>query len=300
MKDRLEIDPEIRGLLEEIAADPRSAIRLAPRRALRQWFERGEAARTSDMATTKAERRLIEAYREEVAELLYEASVLAYHRQPKRHHRRIELDGTYTDPLRKGLRWKRAAEAVLQASNVLVSGRELLRQALHGESANGFALAQASFHLSPSNRTREFLALNTPWDHPHLALSILQPLQNSSGVLRLHGVRQRGARLCAMEDFVGARRAYVEAVEISDRPAIDLCYALNLSFLLADEPQARAIAERLQTVTSESDRDVIEARRVIGEWLVTRNDRDKSTARSTARRALHTSSPADVIQEAYQ
>jgi hypothetical protein len=60
MKSVPEIAPEIRSLLEEIVADPRSAIRLVPQRALRTWFDSSETVRASDIVRTNAERHLVE------------------------------------------------------------------------------------------------------------------------------------------------------------------------------------------------------------------------------------------------
>ena len=89
MKDVPDIAPEIRGLLEEIVADPRSAMRLAPRRALRTWFDTDEMVRASDVVRTSAERHLVEVHREELAALLCEAACISYWKAPVLSNRPI-------------------------------------------------------------------------------------------------------------------------------------------------------------------------------------------------------------------
>src|SRR5262245_49199710 len=109
MKDAPEIAPEIRGLLEEIVADPRSAIRLVPRRALRTWFDTGATVRTSDVVRTSAERHLVEMYREELAALLCEAAWISYWKAPVLSSRPTGVDGKLYNPTEREPDWRRRA-----------------------------------------------------------------------------------------------------------------------------------------------------------------------------------------------
>src|SRR5262245_40199519 len=93
MNDAPEIAPEIRGLLEELVADPRSSMRLVPHRPLHYWFDSDETIRQREISGTKLERHLLEAHRHELAQLLFEASRIAYWKAPIRCLRQLGPDG---------------------------------------------------------------------------------------------------------------------------------------------------------------------------------------------------------------
>ena len=290
MKSPLEIDPEIRGLLEEIVADPRSAIRLAPRRALREWFDTGETARASDVAETKAERHLIEAYREEVAELLCEASGIAYFKAPVFVHRELRKDGTFAEPLDQEPAWQLRARRALHPS-IPMAGTELLEACLGRiEVGTGFTLARASLQLVPSDRARESLALNVPWKSPQLALVILKQIsgrpRTAHATLEIHALRQAAARLCSIERFAEAREFYRTAATKGMNPTIDFSYALNLACHMGAEDLAFADGRDLNRCACEGDKHLDEARKVIQRWAETRSPLELDLRAKTVSRVL--------------
>lgn len=303
MKRELEIDPEIRGLLEEITSDPRSALRLAPRRALRSWFERPEPARTSDLATTSAERHLLEAYREEVAEMLCNGARLAFCKAPVWMHRALDSHGHVVDATAAEPAWRLHAARVCKSSSARPTGKDLLIACLGAiDPRNGFAMAQASLSLIPRDRTRYFLALNAPWDSPHLALAILARLRGSVPLeLDLHAGRLEAARLCTAGRMTRARAIYVELARATASSAIDLCYALNLACAVGDPALALGDGEALNRACSTSDPDLAEAKDLVGKWLLTRSPEDRATSLRTASRVRpRIGGPAEAFLEVFQ
>ncbi|HEX6885333.1 MAG TPA: hypothetical protein VF530_18305 [Planctomycetota bacterium] len=303
MKRELEIDPEIRGLLEEIASDPRSALRLAPRHALRGWFERPEPARTRDLVTTSAERHLIEAYREEVAELLCEGARLAFCKAPMWMHPAVDSDGQVVDVTASEPTWRKHAACVCRSSSAEPTGKDLLIACLGAiDPRSGFAMARASLALIPRDRTRYFLALNAPWDSPHLALAILACLRGRAPFeLDPHAARLEAARLCTTGRLARARTIYVELVRATGPSAIDLCYALNLACASGDPALALGDAEALNRSCSTSDPDLREAKYLVGKWLLTRSPEDRATSLRTASRVgPRIGGPAEAFLEVFQ
>lgn len=292
MKPPLEIDPEIRGLLEEIAADPRSAIRFAPRRALREWFDSGETVRARDVASTNAERHLIEAYREEVAELLCEASRIAFFKAPVLVHRELGKDGAFVEPLDEEPVWRLRAQRSLHPS-IPMDGTELLEACLGRiEAGTGFTLARASLQLVPSDRARDFLALNAPWSAPQQALALLKQITTRPGAsrddLQVHALRQTGARLCSIGLLGEARAAYRAAASREMNPTIDFSYALNLSCHMGAEDLAFDDGSALSKCSAQGDKHLVEAREVIRRWSGARSQsvlavRDRTAAKVLAR-----------------
>ena len=73
--EMLTIDPELEGLLREVAADPDSSLLKVPRqKQIRAFFDRGGARSTIESyGLTNIERHLLLAHRTELAHLLYQA-----------------------------------------------------------------------------------------------------------------------------------------------------------------------------------------------------------------------------------
>jgi hypothetical protein len=211
MKDVPAIDPEIRGLLEEIVADPRSRMRLAPRRALREWFDTGETIRPREASVTKAERHLIEVHREALAELLREAAWIAYWKAPVFAHKPVASDGRLYDPADLEPRWRERARVYIKEPCLQDSLVSLLAECLEGLTpARAHSLAMTSLTLVGNDKTRFYLALSVPWDRPRAALSMLRRLSHhrlprsfSEKVLSCIG-----ARLCAIDALREARAEY--------------------------------------------------------------------------------------------
>lgn len=282
MKHTLEIDPEIRGLLEEIAADPRSAIRLAPRRALRHWFDHAEPARTRDVASTSAERHLIEAYREEVAELLLDAAEIAYRKAAVYFHTPLDAAGRPVGPRTSEPIWRERASrtvGLLDLDEARLMGGCL--EAVPAELA--YSLATASLSLRPSIQGRVFVATFVPWSQARLSLHLVDRLLTSCPPRwAAPMLRQRAARLCELGLAEDARAVYQQAAELPSGSPIDRCYAFNLSCFLGDERAAELQAAALAEQASSADPRIAQARDIVATWISSRSP----TARATARQVI--------------
>lgn len=304
MKDVPDIAPEIRGLLEEIVKDPRSAIRLAPRRALRTWFDTGETARASDVTRTKAERHLVEVHREELAALLCEAAWISYWKAPVLSSRPIGADGKVYHPTEREPDWRNRAKREVDSASHQSDGVELLRQCLVGiQPQQGWALGQASLGLVPRDLTRFYIALSVPWSKPRVAIALLDRFARQARpfLTRRVALLSLGARTCSLGLLQEARIAYLEATRFEPQsPCAGMC-AFNLSCFLGEERSALAEARELIHVARQEDPMVIEVQNSLREWIATRSASELDVARSTARK-LHGRIPdvAAAVCEGYE
>lgn len=248
MKDAPEIAPEIRGLLEEIVADPRSAIRLAPRRALLPWLESGDTARVSEISSTNAERELLKVQREALAKLLYEAARIAYWKAPPLpSHRPVGRDGMPYDPIDGEPLVLRCSRRRLARSEG-APGVDLLRQCFEGiRPEQGPALVRASLSLVPRDEARVLLGLILGKERPRTAMVVLRRLSATTveGSIKGHALRGLGACLYGVRLFSEARRSYERSAFHGLDSACSWLYVLNLSCLLVDERTARLAVDEI-------------------------------------------------------
>lgn len=281
MKDLPEIAPEIRGLLEEIVADPRSAIRFAPRRALRSWFESAETVRARDVSATKAGRHLIEAHREALAALLCEAAWIAYWKAPLFAHRPIGSDGQPFDPSDREPTWRLRAELKLSACREESEGIRVLRQCSSGIRPElGLSFARASLSLVPHDRTRLYVALTIPWGNPRTALNLLHRLAARAHIsYRPDALLLLAARMCSISRLPEARELYRRYSNlVPESPYGHIC-AFNLSCYVGDEAGALAEATQLDELIRPDDPRVSEERRLLSDWAATRSESELSKAK---------------------
>ena len=269
MKNVPDIAPEIRGLLEEIVANPRSAIRLAPRRALSTWFDTGETVRASDVARTKAERHLVEAHREELAALLCEASWISYWKAPGLNHRPVGKDGMPFCPTEQEPAWRRRAAPEVSRPTDRLHGIDLLRDCLAGiKPKQGWALAQASLSLVPSDITRCHLAHNALWDKPRTAIALFERIfrRTQQASLKAPILQSLGAQACYLGLLGEARNLYRESAFHAPQSPHGWSYAFNLSCFLEDERGALESAVELGRLAAPQDPRVQDTHTVLREW----------------------------------
>jgi len=278
MKNVPEIAPEIRALMQEVVDDPRSTIRLAPRRALFPWLESGDTL--GHVSGTKAERHLVQAHRESLAQIFYEASKIAYWKAPVLSHRRISSDGSLYDPVAEEREWRtRAARKVESAP--LSDGVELLRQCLEGVRQElGFQLARASLSLVMSDPVTIVLAGHLKRTEARASLRVFERLGTQSPSLEVRGAAWAGAgsRLCFLQDHAGAASAYARAD--SGWPCGSL-YVLNLMLVMGREKEAREAAIIAADKWKQDSWGVSEAVRIITEWASSIDEGARRSARRT-------------------
>lgn len=241
------IDPELHGLLDEIVTDPRSALRLTPRKALSGWLFSDERVRPPPSAT-RAERHLLEAHREALAELLIQASRVAYWKAPSMgisvaspHGSRIPR---VTEEALEGLI---AAESRQNPELDSSFGALLRASPLRAEMA--LDLARASLALVPSDEARYAIAVALPESEPDGAIRILEMLvvkqEKKDNELACRILSSLGSRHASARRFDLARSTYVRC---RDRTAVAVFaeYSVaNLSFYLGEPDGAREAARRI-------------------------------------------------------
>lgn len=296
MKNLPEIAPEIRGLLEEIVADPRSSIRLVPRKPLKSWFDSGETVRARDVSGTKAERHLIEAHREALAQLLYEAAMIAFWKeQNPYYHRPTEADGTAFDENKSEVSWRSRTSARLQRPIPEPSIAELLRQCTIGiASTRASALAQASLSLVPQDKTRVYLAVSVQRSSPRTAMRFLGRISahaNPPGI-RSDILSCLAVSLCYVGRISDAREAHRAASAANPLSPLDRFFALNLSCCLGDEAGAREEALELDKIIRPGDPRLLEAATLIRRWARAECPVELESARRVASRISREFSPS--------
>jgi hypothetical protein len=275
LKNVPDIAPEIRGLLEEIVADPRSSIRLAPRRALSTWFDTGETVRATDVSRTKAERHLVEAHREELAALLCEASWISYWKAPVLSPRPERADGTLYHPTECELDWRGRAKREVDASPAPSTASELLRQCLDGvRPRQAWSLAQASLGLIPSDKTRCYLALSTQWSRPRTAIHLYSRFLDRVWPASLKpGILENLAALrCSLGLLGEARDLYRLSSALDASSPYSRSCTLALSCVLGDEGTAKEEASELGKHFNARDPRILEACTLFTEWRNSRSE----------------------------
>lgn len=287
MKLLPEIDPEVRGLLEEIVSDPRSSIRFAPRKPLKSWFDSGETVRARDVSGTTAERHLIEAHREALAKLLYEGAMIAYWMAPTFSLLPFGDDGR-PRLLESEIRaWSSRSRSRLEKTPADLPGTEILRL-FAGEMRPtlGLALAQASLGLVPSDRARYGVAVTLPKTRMQTSVKLLRSLKRSHLPVELrHRVHESiGARLSNLAQVAAARAAYRDATLENPDSLHGHVYAFNLSCFLGDENAATEEAIEIGSRLACDHPLIHDAGVILRSWWKTQGAKHVEVARHVAAR----------------
>jgi len=158
------MDPEVRAILEEVALDPRSHLLRVPVPAIPP--RREEPVRDTEVLLTRAERRLVEVHRHEVAELLLEEvrrAVLEEQRVGSAILRPVEGDSGFRrhDPREWESRARRRLSVIPEELGESWGG-SLLEECVRtapDRRPSPVQLAAASLRLVPRALTRLYLAL---------------------------------------------------------------------------------------------------------------------------------------------
>jgi len=271
MKDLPELDAELSGLLAEIAADPRSRLRLAPKRALRSWYLSDEVVRPGNFDRTKAERHLLEAHRDALAELLMRAARVAYWRKPTLS---IPLDraGKLYAPAELERDWpKRPAGELDESLSVLLEDPGRIRHE-HGE-----ALATAALALVPSDSARLLLGFSKKARQPRSAAHLLDQLagpRRDPKVLE-PSLQASGSSLVMAGDLEGAVQRYELATTLSPLASLSL---FNLHAFSGSTSEAR---EHLSQIANLSAKERLAACNQLAEWARLQSSRARQRAWAT-------------------
>lgn len=302
MKELPDVTPEIRALLEEIVADPRSSMRLAPRRTSTSWFDRGESLRPREVSATRAERHLVEAHREVLAALFRKAACIALLRMPKLAHRPIDSNGRLFDEDAEEGEWRERVKRCSKGMEPDPSLSRLIASCLSEiEPEAGLALAQASLSLVPCDTARFWVAVCLPRNRARTATGILRRLtgQAHPSALEPHVYTKLASLACAQGRLHEARELYRTAYCLAPESLSGAFYVFNLSCFLGEPIEAIKAGEALSRC-SPSDLDLSEARSVLRSWSQTRSETQLRIARDVHRCILGKIPPAaEALCEAY-
>jgi len=281
-----EIDPELHGLLDEIVRDPRSALRLTPRRALRHWFDTDERVGKPIDATT-AERHLLAVHREALAKLLLDAAWIAYWKAPVLSYLPAERhDGD------EEARWNRAAARRVELGDPGV----LLTVIEPGLTpARAHTLACAALATVPSDDARYAVATLLPRSEQGESLRALRSLQArlKPGELAQRVRNTLGKRLCAAGTLEEACDEYAQAVDLGEgyMRTASLLSTLNLGCFLGDVQHVQRMLDRAGRELAE---DAVAMGPLLATWVSSRPPLEVQRARSTLAQARTTK--AEVLQ----
>ncbi len=271
MTNAPEIAPEIRGLLEELVADPRSSIRLVPRRPLRYWFDSDETIRPREISGTKLERHILEVHREELADSLLAAARIAYWKAPQFAHWPRDAEGRVFNPDEAESRWRRRGGEPRDAARS--EDVELLRRCLEGglHSYDAFSLAKASLGVVPRDEARLYLGITVPWDRPRTAMQMLTRLESRACMhIASDAARHVAARLCCVGRLRDAQAKYRLALQVDPGVWVGHLYVFNLSCCLGDRDQAGRQAREADGMKMDgrNERAVLsEALAILRQWF---------------------------------
>ena len=285
-------------------ADPRSSLRLVPRKPLKSWFDSGEMLRARDVSGTKAERHLVDAHREALARLLLDAAQIAYWKAPVMSHRPMNSDGQLYNPADGEPAWKARTDLRVRVAREDSPCLRLLRQGAEGlDSHEASSLARASLSLAPRDGTRCFIVHVIPWDRPRTAVAYQHRLllRARSAALRSAILLALGARLCSIGLFEQAREAYRSSSRQDSGSPHGRCSAFNLSCVLGEEAAALEEGAELARLVSPGDPRLSDVRDLLRDWSRTLGSGHRTALMGTiARVSNRLPEAARVLTGAYE
>lgn len=192
-------DPEVLALLDEIASDPRASLLRMPARPLKNWIAGPEEVLSPHAShLTRAERHLVQAYREEAASVLVEACIRELSQS------RVADSSTPPSPTLEA----RARRLVDHAG---IDGPDLepLERVASSKRVSSLVIAGAAMRLAPSDVARNCLgAALTLEGSPASARRVLGPVARDGAT-----ARQRAKALANLGMVCSELRDYEGAVE---------------------------------------------------------------------------------------
>jgi len=268
----VEIDPEVRQLLDQVIADPSSTLTRIPERGFGSWLQRREPISAGEPMLSRAEKHLVRAHREEVALLLYQACQRMLLEDPafgshfcRRQRSDLEVKVPDADD------WRRRANQELGLVSDSGSPELLLLEELKQgstKSPDASRIAAASLSMSPRDEARIWLGLALYHEGKLGAarqgyMEVLRgqpaPLNRALSLLNLGSAElKRGDPGAAWENYRGAS-------EVPADLALALVFLINSSILLGKTRDALEASRRLQQSVPAGHPLLSECARVITE-----------------------------------
>jgi hypothetical protein len=261
------IDPELEGLLRELAEDPRSSLLRVRRPAdLAGVFEGAPAATAATAGLTSLERHLVQARRTDLAQLLRDACLIRFFGDPELDKwvaRYVTVDEQVNVPDESAWRGQARREAGMATSDpATCDGVALLQKCLRTSDFHSVSiseLAVVSIRLEPTHHGRLYvcadLATRNQADAAErIARGVLGAMPSPSDASHAW----EALALCASlrGDFVGAVEAAQKACDLPEpRPQTQL-YWLYYALMARDSSKAAEASDRLRGFM-DSDHPVI-------------------------------------------
>ncbi len=251
------LDPEVLALLDEIAADPDSTLLRVPREPLKRFLPlREPPVSPREPLLTRAERHLVQAHREYVARLLFDACRLSLTRDPiekTRIHRWVTKDQRLEIPVKdKWHSWANQAVKNPPSDPDLSFPLRLLQRCASGETSTPASeLASASLRLVPCDATRIWLGVALHREGQ--SRSAMHTLQDVLAH-RPSPANELWARMdCGFVSFGCARYEqavdwYRSAASVQEDPAIPVLSWFSSALQLGNREEASKARARLDEV----------------------------------------------------
>ena len=255
------LDPEVDGLLREIAADPRSSLFRAPRPAPAvAWAGLSDCASERSPDFTAAERHLLAVHRAEVAWLLKKRWSIEITSAPQRvtaiaYQTTVPRVSNHRTPVA----WDHDAEATLAQAPRQDEESKLLQSLVGRRSFDDVTLSRlvaTAMYIEPSNHGRIYLAQDLiRADQVRAARALLEKVIRTEvrGRYESYALDNiaviEGNRL----NFHLARDLYARAASIGDVRTTPLGCWFLLSLQTADMEQALEAGARIDALPAASD-----------------------------------------------
>lgn len=248
-------DPEVQALLEEIVTDPNSTLLKVPEAPLSKWLAKREPpVSTGEAFLTRAERYLLQEYREEAACLLLDSCVsdlLSKPLEETRIHRHV-TGGFTLEPLNRSDLSKQADRLTSsRAGSNLKEPLELLRQ-----ETNASRLASASLRLAPRDEARIWMALALHHEgHPQSAIRILLDVlgHHPTRMNELYAREDCGFVMLVKQNYETALEWYRSASLMPESGSLASMSWMLSAFQIGARSEAAAAARRVEDTTTAGD-----------------------------------------------
>ncbi len=258
MSDTFDIAPELRELLGDIASDESARLlRLSPRQVQAVLYERDAKACASAPFLGNAERKLLEAYREESARILHlYAELLRAENPPDPFHH----TGDCVTPVPDARSVKNRARRVVQDPRFSVfdeDTRRILDHCIAGPHPRTTeAVAAASVRISPNLKARVSLVVDQVVISPQAQAPALEldQLIRECPYSDLSSYAHEALAWCAYQrgDFRRASNSYQAAASPAEARALPLLSWLTSAIAARDRVAAERALEQVDAYVGET------------------------------------------------
>ena len=266
-------DPEVMELLREVIADPRSTLTRIPTERLDRWIGRpDETISPHGSYLTKAEKHLVQAYREKAAWVLVHACI-----EILSSDHSLIFSSTRMKPERMRIQ----AERLKKSEELDPSARDMLGSLSKSAWPRPSQLSGAALSLAPTELARNCLALSLHREGNSVsALSLLGSILASHPTVKFRASAWENCAVvyASRGDYARALQCNLKANRASADYSRPFVWRMTMALQLGDEPAAIEAARRFEEHFEHSEglRSIvseISKARQVGNWKPTRESR---------------------------